>query len=359
MQTRFCHKCGSALKPGAKFCGTCGNPIAQQPAPTPAPAPAPVPAKKQPREKRPSAARQTSGSRGIGKSILAVILCVLIFFFSVVSLGLFNLRLALTGGCVSETLRSTLSYSRLEKMPADTLFTDAASGESVLDWAVEAIEDAYANDDNPIAIHPDSIEEFLEDSTLLDFLCDEVDIYLVDLITKTGLSGITSSELRQLLEENIDLISDLSGQQMGAENVDYIVAQIENTGLLDYTAASALKENTPAVYHALNIGLSYWVIGLFALLALLFTLLLAKCNNWNVPRTCGDAGVILTIHGGILVLFTVFSMVLPDLWGAMFGSAYLVSILTGAILANSLICSAVVLGLGVALILVKCFCKKK
>ena len=39
----FCGNCGQQLADGAKFCPTCGSPVAGS-APAPAPAPAPVPA---------------------------------------------------------------------------------------------------------------------------------------------------------------------------------------------------------------------------------------------------------------------------------------------------------------------------
>ena len=360
MQPRFCRKCGAALKSGAKFCGTCGAPV-QLPAPAPAPAPEqkPVVLKDPPPITPAPVDKKSRGLRGLGRTILAVFLCIFIFVFSAITVGLFDIRQAVTAESIAETLDSLLSYSRLESMPAAILFADAPDDQTVIDWAVEMIEGAYEDNHNPIEISPENVEAFLEESTFLDFLADELEDYLLDLARKTEASGITSDDVQQLLEENIDLINELTGEQMGGENIEYILQQLEDADLLEYTTVSAMQETSPAAYYSMRICLSYWVIGLFALLTLLLILALAKCNKWNVPMTCGDTGITLTVQGGILVLSTVFSMFLPDLWESIFRSAYLASVLIGLVLENSLICSAVVLVLGVSLILVKAFCRKK
>ena len=44
----FCDKCGAQVPDGIRFCGQCGNTIAQQPAPQPAPQPVPQPAPQPP-----------------------------------------------------------------------------------------------------------------------------------------------------------------------------------------------------------------------------------------------------------------------------------------------------------------------
>ena len=43
----FCINCGSQIPDGAKFCPSCGTPVASIPTPAPAPVPEPIPAPKE------------------------------------------------------------------------------------------------------------------------------------------------------------------------------------------------------------------------------------------------------------------------------------------------------------------------
>ena len=359
-QTRFCRKCGAKLKEGAKFCGLCGTavlpkqeaPVAAEETNPPKTRPQKTRAPKVPKGKK------APEKRGVGATIGVVFLCIAIFLFGTLTLGIQNVRQAALSGAVTETLEYFLDYSQLEKVPAQLFLPEADDGQSLADWIEKAIESGYATKDNANKFSDKVLKAFLEESTVPEYLTGEVETYILDLSKQTGESGMTREEIRGQVEGNAELFRSIIGRSLLTEEIDYVVQCIEGSGFLAYTSAATLKEKAPTVYTGVSVALSSWTVIVLAVLTLAFVVLLAKCNKWNVVRTCGEAGVALCIPSGVLMLTTLTSMVLPNLWMSMFGEQVLLAALLRIVLRYNLLAVGVVLGLSVVLIAVKVVWKK-
>lgn len=404
MEVRFCHNCGNALKEGAKFCGACGTPVLQRqeetvvtpdPAETellepvvveefaaeevqteyldtdaepqeeavteiltepeqpvftapvePVPvAEVPVKAKKEPYPRR-----------GAGRTVLAILLCFFIFLWSFAAIVIFNVRSATSGDKLTENLESVIEDANLVEMPAASLIEGVEDPDiTLVEWAIQEISDNY---DGTVEASKKDIEKFLEESTFSDFIMGKLELYVNDIYTGSNEFEITTDEIQDLLEENADLVEEVFDAPLLEEDIENFVAELEDREILEDLDVQTLKEEMKPVYYGVQIGLSYWVIGFFGVLALLFVILLALTNKWNMLRTCGDAGITWTVLGGLLCLPALLTMIVPDIWSDLFGGIPFVASLVSTVLANGLIPSLILLAVGVVLIVVKIVGKK-
>ena len=264
----------------------------------------------------------------------------------------------LSPNAVYKTVEQTLSYSNLSSIPASRLIPDAPYHQSLVDWAVESIEETYRYNDRPIDIAPDGARMLLEDSTIPEFVKTLAACYTYDLLHGTSGSYVTADDVYQVLAENADLIYEISGVYLDNQAIGFIVNEIEETNLLELTSITFLQYYFPGVYQTLRILTSYWTIGLSALVTLVMILLLMLVNRRKFSQAAGGLGITWTTLGVITMLPAAFAALLPRVWSSLFGHAYAASLLSGAFLARNLVCWAVVLVLGVALILVKIFTGK-
>ena len=111
------------------------------------------------------------------------------------------------------------------------------------------------------------------------------------------------------------------------------------------------------MYYGMRFILSYWIIGFFGVLALVFILLLAKTNRWNMLRTCGDLGTTWAVLSGVMILAALFAKLLPKVWNGIFGISAIGSFV-GSVLFSGLLTAMILLGVSVLLILIKTIGKR-
>lgn len=406
MEVRFCHMCGNKLQGNAKFCGACGTPVLQLtpsapepvqpepvvavpepepvqpkpvvvipepepvqpepavvipepepiqpeptavhtpttavPAPQPQEAPAPVAPVKSKKDRYPK--------RGAGRTILATLLCILIFLWSFAALVIFDVRQATTGDQLTQNLQDAVDDMDLEKLSAGDMIADAEDPDiPFVQWTLQQITDNY---DGTVVASERDIEEFLERATFSSFLTQKASAYVNDVYTGSETSGVTSEELLQLLNENAPLVEEIFGHPLYAQDIEHFVQKVEDMGILENLSAKALEEDYTPVYYGVQIGISYWVVGFFGILAILFTLLLAKTNKWNLLRTSGDIGITLTVMGSLLVLAALFARILPNTWNSLFGSISIIGSLSGAALYGGILPALIITSVGMLLILI-------
>lgn len=418
MEVRFCHNCGGRLKEGAKFCGACGTPVLQRPQEEPVVAPVaadPVPVEEevvcqepvaeeapaeaaQPEQEQPeevaAAPEETLQEpleapvfepqpepvfvahpepvasvaepakpkkdpyprRGAGRTILAILLCFFIFIWSFAAVLIYNVRSATSGDKLVQNLEGVLEDANLAELPAAQLIPDVEDEEiTLVEWAIQEVSDNY---DGTVEASQKDIEKFLEESTFSDFILEKLELYVNDLYTGSNEFEISTDEIQELLEDNADLVEEVFDTPLLEEDIEAFVSELEDREILEGLEVNTLKEELEPVYYGIQIGLSYWVIGFFAILALLFIILLALTNKWNMLRTCGDTGITWTVLGCLLCLPALVTMIVPDIWSNLVGGIPLVDSLISTVLTNGLLPSVILLAVGIVLIVVKVVGKK-
>jgi hypothetical protein len=394
LNPRFCCKCGAELRPQSKFCKICGEPVQVRKDPedtlpadrtveeihasvTPAITflkdNISVPEEKQNASpvKIDSHAVNTAGNsdavpckrksapaccRSVWKVVLAAVLCILIFVWSLGAVMLADIQISLSPEKIDATLGSVLNASVLMEIPAGWFFPDTAGrSQTVVEWLLDEIEKAY---DNSMDITTEIAEAFLHDSTFLPFMIRELGDCILDLRNGTGQSGISVSEIQSFIEDNRSQIEQLSGEKLEAGEIEIIAESLENQGLLEALEVQNLRFASPTVFNITKLGLSYWGIGVFCMLSLLFVVLLAKVNGWNLWHTSGDVGVVLVVIGSVLLCATAFTTWLPDIWFYACGTNDLLANLTGVVLQHCLLIHTVVLAVGTVLCAIKMIWRK-
>ena len=305
-----------------------------------APAPVPAPAKKDPYPRR-----------SAGRTILAILLCLFIFLWSLTAMLLYNVRSATSGEQLGKNLESVLEDTDLVNLPASQLIGNVEDSDvTIVEWVIQEIS---ANYDGKVVASEKDIEKFLEESTISDFVVAKLELYLNDVYSGSDNFEITVDEIEELLEDNADLMEDVFGTPLSRKQINSFIAELEDREILENLEVSTLKEEMAPVYYGVQIGLSYWVIGFFGVLALLFVLWLAGNNKWNMLRTCGDAGITWTVLGSLLCLPGLATLVVPNIWSDLLKGIPFVDSLISTVSINGLIPAAILLGVGILLIVIK------
>lgn len=287
-------------------------------------------------------------ARGVGRTILAVLLCFFIFLWSFAALAIFDVRYATSGGQLQENMNEAVESVDLTKVAASSVVSGVEDpDQSLMDWAAQKVEEAYSG---AVEITGEDMAEFLKDSTVLPFLTEKLSATVNDVYNGTAISDVSREELENLMRENAELIEKATGKPLTEGEIDNLANQMEEVGITKILSASGFKAKAGVAYYGLR--LSWWVIGFFGVLTLLFILFLAQTNKWNMLRTFGDVGITWAVLSCIMILAALFAKLLPSVWSSIFPIAAIGSI-GGSVLFSGLIPALILLGVSVLLILIK------
>ena len=333
-------------------------PVAPEPVPVmPEPEPVPSPVTYAPPEQPEVPVQKKKNrypARGAGRTILAVLLCILIFIWSFAALGVYDMRRTLSGDALKDSVQDAFESVDILEIPASSVITDVKDpDQSLAGWITAEIQATNSQ----IELTEEELAEFLEKSTVLPFLSEKLAACVNDVYRGTETSGITEEEIDNLIQENTPLIEKTIGRPLQESEIRKFTDKIQETGIREYLTASTLKQEIPPVYHGMRFVFSYWVIGFFGVLALVFILLLSKTNRWNMLRTCGDLGITWTVLSGVMLLAALFANLVPGVWSTVCGSGAVGS-MTASVLYSGMIPALILLGVSVLLILIKVIGKR-
>lgn len=336
----------------------------EKPAPEPAPEPAAAePAapkkakkekkqKKQKKEKPPKAPKVRKGypSRSGGRTVLAVLVCLLIFVWSFACLTLLNTRLATTGAQGEKTLTTVISSLDLTTLKTELLVNNPQDpNASMADWIAGKITENYQG---RVELDPEDFKVFWRKSCFPGHLASHLTACLQDVYTGSDTARITAADIQMMLQTDAALIDEVFDEQLTEEDMAMIAEAAVKSGILEQISAKAMKETSGGLYTATRVGLSWWVIGAAGLILLLLILLLGKVNR-SALRTFGDAGITLMVMSGIWCIGGIVILLMPDLWNAAFYGIRPVGSIIGALLSAGLIPAAAVFGTGTLMVIIK------
>lgn len=335
--------------------------------------------------------------------LLSILLCLCLFVSILATTLVLDVQLLTSKDGVETIITGVLSTpARSRHLPLTAAMgglrlsePDAAAetGDALVSWLFDALKEQHGEE---LEITREQMSEFLEESTLKDFLADKTASYVSDFFNGTDTTTITSEELEQLVRENSKLIRDTFGVDMSAdvENIitgfttdmkidqvirDEILGGLENmtipggtplfpqfqpetngnstdeNGMINgaYTVRNLMADiRVLTSTTALTICI---VICVVLIIALFFT------NRMRIAGTLTCTGIPALIAGILLVIPTALLQALPELFAsgemAAMGSAI------GAVTAVIAPVHYGLLGLGAALIVaaivVKCFQSQK
>lgn len=226
---------------------------------------------------------------------------------------------------VSSALGLVPKKAPIRPMPAAAGVTPERAQGDLAGWIQEGLEQALGQE-----VSREQVEAVLEQSTVDEFLTDEISAYVGDFLNGTNEANITAGELKSLLEENAALLERELGLPMTDDFIDIVVEEIQRQDLntfirdevmqpisdavileaatvdaVDYTVSMAL-----AVLRAVTSQAAlYTLIGM----DLLLIVLLFFANRMSICGTLVSVGVPATVVGGLLSIPTGLLGMLPSM----------------------------------------------
>ncbi len=325
-----------------------------EPAPVAVEAPvAPVPAEPVPQPEAPKK-KELYKKRGVGRTFGAAFICLFLFIFALASVLAYDVTQIFSGDFLSNTISNVVEDVKLTEMPAKDLIPSVEDEDmSVIEWAINEVADSS---DGTVTVTEESVEEFMKDSNLDDFLNEKLQAYIDVYTGKSDADTVISKEeIQELLEEQIPQAEKAFGVVIDADAVETFVEDIEEEGLLEKLEPKAIAKEV-----GLDTGLlrtvAKWSNVIFiacVVITGLLALWLFGNNRWNILRTLGDYGILATILGVIVTAVAVIGAFFEDLWiGFLPKSMSSLSPAIAGFLETTLMPSLIILGAGILLIVI-------
>ena len=180
--------------------------------------------------------------------LVSVILCILLVFATLTAAILGDLNVVFQKDNLQNMLNEALFTSATARRPApvisgnghgapavqrfparlddSTTTIGAADGttSAMVEWIYGTLTDQFGEENLPSL---EVVQDFVEESTVTDFLTDKTASIISDVITGSNNTTITTEEIQTLLEDNAQLIEDTFGFEMDEEVITQVITVVE------------------------------------------------------------------------------------------------------------------------------------
>ena len=304
MNETFCAQCGALMDESAVFCGNCGVPVqetCQKPPVAEMPQPVLVAERPSwgvnPAPEKP-AKKPMKIHRNFGIALLSFLLTLALFVSLLSGLLIVGLRSSVSEQGCKAIVKDIITDDELLDMPVSELTGEGGSA-TVSEWIVESIE---RETEGNLDIDDDALEEYLEESGLIDLLCEKIGGSVSKTFTGTGDTTLKTKELRQALRKDRRLIEKHFGVDLPDESIDAVVEEIEKSGAIEELEVNLIgsveKEITDVTQKVFGEGTITFAFLISAALILLICLL----NRFNMVFIGRDVGSTFAWVGAFLCI---------------------------------------------------------
>lgn len=367
---KVCPNCGASFDDMHKFCSNCGtllNAVSEEkpavpetPAEPETPAPAveePAPAAEEaapvaqepvpetPAEPEKKAAEETKKQPekkkvGVGRRILAVLLCLLLFVFLTTGTLGYAVRRATT----EQGLSAILEDVNIAGMQAAPFFDDVTEELTLSELLSEDLAGVG------LKIGESSVAKILNSSGMKNYLSGQLALLCADIYRGRTNYEFDPDTLRvELQEGKTARVLQKEKVELTAAEADKVVDLLTGYGIVDALSRDTIKDDMPAVNRAMNIGLSWVLIITLLVLALAMIVLIFIVNRGRIGLSFGDIGGTALAVGLILTLAAGLAKILPSLWQKICGGQELAAAMSGGVLTHNILISLIILGAGLVL----------
>lgn len=316
--------------------------------------------------------------------LIAIILCLTLFVVTIAGALILDLRVMTSKGGFEKILNQLITSSVSQPgnsaqapVPSGsvTLLSDTSAtvvSDPITDMVYDLLQDALGEE---LPLEKEDVGDFINNSTVKDFLADKVSGAFDDFFNGTSNTTITKDEIVDLVRDNAPLIkehfgleitNDQLGQLETALDQVPILEELEQEGLMGFLEENYFNQDTQpdgdagtmggladsmaAVKQAMEYVRMVTSNTAIACIAgvLVVLMLLVLLVNWTIPKTLSDIGITLLFAGLVLssVNFVAASGVLEML---LADQAAIMGLING-ILASIAVVHYSILGTGIALI---------
>lgn len=315
---------------------------------------------------------------------IAFILCIVMFVVSLTGVAILNLRVIVSKGGITQVITQLIAGTPATSTTRPVLAGGAdqivagtgSSGDMsgmLVDWAYEMIQDQFGEE---LEITKDQVQNFVENSTVKDFVADKAAGLVEDFYSGNYETTITKDEVVQLMKENAPLLEEQFGLVITEEEISIVEDALEESGMLEPIQENGLMgfieqqtmgtapdgdtivgednsmmEGMQAAKEIIQIvrtATSFETVAILGAIFLVLLVLLFLVTGFSFPATLADTGVVLTLVGLIFSAPATLCLTQPGLLAAML-DPMVAGIVSSIILASAWV-NYTVLGIGVALI---------
>ena len=179
---------------------------------------------------------------------VSVILCILLVVATLATAILADLNVVFQKDNLQQLLTEALFTSATARRPAPaisgnghgapavqrfparlddadlTVGPEGGTTSAMVEWIYGTLTDQFGEENLPSL---DVVQDFVEESTVTDFLTDKTASIISDVITGSSNTTITTDEIQTLLEDNAQLIEDTFGFEMSEEVINEVITVVE------------------------------------------------------------------------------------------------------------------------------------
>lgn len=337
-QEACCAQCGAKLDRDASFCFQCGAAVGVKPQAV-APAPAPGPATKVYAAKKTTNTKQKKRGPNTAVRVLltiaSVFLCICLCFTLLATALVLDMRQFTNSGNLEKVISAALDPKqqpvRHRPVAGATGFDiddiDLSSKDAILDMVMEEMEKQFGDE---MKVTRSQMEEFIEKSTVTEYLSEKVASYTADFINGTDRTRITKREITRLVNDNADLIESIFHERVDdslrQEAIDFVEdAQLDKVireEVMAQVSASQIIAGM-TVEDLLGVLRQFTSNGMLVALIALDLLLVALLvlTNWlRIPSALLCASISTVIVGTTLAVPTALVQLLPVTSDGMVGA---------------------------------------
>ncbi len=255
--------------------------------------------------------------------------------------------------------------------PADIRLAEPSDATSIVEWVYDALSEDFGDE---LQVDLDTVKEFVERSTLDDYLVEKGAGLISDVFTGESTVTLGADEIKAKIEENADLIEEYFGIAVDMQVVEDVttiiedneyVARLEEEGIVNvlmnpdgnsYPDGEENPNNADQqmLQQALDTGrqvLSATTVIACAVSILLLIALILLTNMKQIWVGMNKIGITLMLAALPFVALTVAVWVIPAGWAGLFALPAITEIAVNALVGiNYIICFGV-FALGLALLI--------
>jgi hypothetical protein len=267
--------------------------------------------------------------------------------------------------------------------PADIRFSEQQTATSMVEWIYEALAEDFGDE---LQVSLETVKEFVERSTLDDFLVEKGAALINDVYTGESTVTLGADEIKEKIEENAALIEEYFGVPVDTQVITDVttvieeneyVARIEEEGIVNIilnpqgSTTPDGNENPNSVdtqqiqktIETVRTVVAMQTVMMVAGAVLLLILLILLVNIKQIWVGLNKAGVTLMCGALPYVILTVAVWVMPAGWTKIFQIPAIIEVVVNQIMTlNAAICFGV-FGFGLLLmiagIIVYCIANRK
>ena len=267
-------------------------------------------------------------------TLITILLSICFFCTSLLAIGILGVR-------------NAAKSKNIEKMLERISFTEIVEN----NYDEDNLESfyAYINKSAGMEIGTYQINKFINNSTIKEFVADKLATFCADFFVEEGKLSINKYELIDFIKENANVLQN----EFSIETFDFNIESIVDWILYDREIvlfdSATIKDNNPAFYYALRVGLSYVSIGFWIALSLLILYFLIKNNLSQAACSVGSSFI---IFGTVIGLLFVISIWLPEVWNNVFEN-YTLNVFVKSYMQGNQIMGAILIGSGISILVIR------